>query len=52
MVAILGCIGVVLVLTAMWLGAIIVDRYINAHWDTSTAHCEREEVPTHMECQH
>lgn len=29
----LGLIGIVLVLTAMWLAAILVDRHLKKHWD-------------------
>jgi hypothetical protein len=36
----------------MWLAAILVDRAIDQHFHTAVAHCEREDVPTHMDCQH
>ena len=33
MAAILVVIGVVLVLAAMWLGAILVERHLRLHWE-------------------
>lgn len=43
MVPFLSVAAIVLLLAVMWLGAIIVDRYISQHWYSALAHCEHEE---------